>query len=153
MPYEKTMDGSEPHFECNHLPIFPSLPLYFLASSPPPPSSHFHVINMASMGHRHTGIRFGDVGFDDEKAMVSNSTWCWFGIYALRLRLFPVEDKIAAYAQSKTANILSSNEIARQAKESNLNVLAFFVHPGSMYLYCLDVVNRILTILGRNLFW
>ena len=151
VPYEKTVDGFEPHFGCNHLAHFLFTALVFprivAASSPSSPS---RVINVSSRGHRFTAIRFDDIGFDDGKAYGENPTPCLLRIFILRLRLFPMEDKVLAYSQSKTANILFSNEIARQAKEKDLNVLAYSLHPGGMYLlllFYLGMVNRILTTL------
>jgi NAD(P)-dependent dehydrogenase (short-subunit alcohol dehydrogenase family) len=68
-PYKKTVDGFEPHFGCNHLAHFLFTALIFpriVASSSP--SSPSRVINVSSMGHRRSDIRFDDVGFDDGKA-------------------------------------------------------------------------------------
>lgn len=108
-PYATTEDGFESQFGTNHLGHFLFTALIFpriiAASSITDPA---RVVNVSSRGHHRSPIRFDDYNFSDGKTY----------------------DKWAAYGQGKTANILCSNEIARRAKEKNVNVIAYSLHPG-----------------------
>lgn len=66
------------------------------------------IVSISSRGHHLSGIRFDDLDFSDGNK------------YA----------KFESYGQSKTANILFANEIARRARENAVPVVAYSVHPG-----------------------
>lgn len=107
-PQGTTVDGFETQFGTNHLAhflLFQLLKLTLLASSTP--SFHSRVVAVSSSGHRASGVRFGDYGF--EKA--EYSPW-------------------AAYGQSKTANIYMANEIERRYGKRGLHGLS--LHPGGI---------------------
>uniref|UniRef100_A0A0A9DD26 Uncharacterized protein n=1 Tax=Arundo donax TaxID=35708 RepID=A0A0A9DD26_ARUDO len=69
------------------------------------------IVNVSSEGHRFAyreGIRFEKI--NDES----------------------VYNSIGAYGQSKLANILHANELARRFKEEGINMTANSLHPGSI---------------------
>ncbi|KDQ19220.1 hypothetical protein BOTBODRAFT_27801 [Botryobasidium botryosum FD-172 SS1] len=99
--YAITADGYEAQFGVNYLAHFLFTARIFpkLRESGSP-----RVVNISSGGHRYSPFRFDDPGFSGGEKY----------------------DRWAAYAQSKTANILFSVELARRG------VFAFSVHPGSV---------------------
>ena len=108
-PYGKTEDGFETQFGSNHLAhflftalIFPSLVAAGSAASPS------RVVNVSSGGHVCSDIRLDDYNFSDGAKYT----------------------EMEGYGQSKTANILFANEIARRSKEKGVPVLGFSLHPG-----------------------
>lgn len=110
-PYAVTPDGFETQFGTNHLGHFLFTALIFnkivAASSPAFPS---RIISVSSGGHRRSDIRWDDLNFGNG---ASYDGWI-------------------AYGQSKTANILFANELARRCKERGVGVLAYSLHPGCM---------------------
>lgn len=113
VPYSKTVDGFESHMGVNHFGHFLFTALIFsrivAAGTKADPA---RIVNISSAGHRRTDIRFDDMDFSNGETY----------------------NKFLGYGQSKTANILFSNEIARRAKEREIPVVAYSVHPGGMYL-------------------
>jgi NAD(P)-dependent dehydrogenase (short-subunit alcohol dehydrogenase family) len=106
-PEGKTEDGFETQFGTNHLAHFYLFSLVkdtLIASSTP--SFHSRVVNVASVGHRHTPIHF------DNFMMVGN--------------YHPQN----AYGQSKTANIQMANQIERLYGSQGLHGLS--LHPGGI---------------------
>ncbi|KAI9281362.1 NAD-P-binding protein [Umbelopsis sp. AD052] len=104
-PYHTTKDGLEAQFGTNHIGpfLFTNLILpKILASTTGAP----RIINVSSLGHAFSPIRFDDPFFDNGKAY----------------------HKFAAYGQSKTANILFALELAKRYKSQGL--VAFSLHPG-----------------------
>ncbi|KAF8321577.1 hypothetical protein DL93DRAFT_2072318 [Clavulina sp. PMI_390] len=110
VPFSKTVDGHESHMGINHFApfLFTALVFPVLARSGTP-SSPARIVNITSGAHRLTAIRFDDINFQDGKEYVP-----WQG-----------------YGQSKTANILFANELARRSKEKSVSVVAYSLHPGS----------------------
>ena len=108
-PYGHTEDGFESQFGANHLAHFLFTALIYprirAASTSEFPS---RIVNVSSRGHQRSDFRFDDYDFEGGK----------------------VYDPFVSYGQSKTANILFSNELARRSKE----VLAFSLHPGGLLL-------------------
>jgi NAD(P)-dependent dehydrogenase (short-subunit alcohol dehydrogenase family) len=100
-PRQVTVDGFERQFATNHLGHFAltGLLLPSLMTAPAP-----RVVTVASIAHKG-----GRIDFNDLQGERSYSPW-------------------GAYNQSKLANILFSNELARRAEGSKLTSLA--VHPG-----------------------
>ncbi|KAF8310576.1 NAD(P)-binding protein [Clavulina sp. PMI_390] len=112
VPYSKTVDGFESHMGINHFApfVFTSL-LYPLLARSGTASSPSRIVNVSSFGHRRSPMRFDDLGFQDGKTYD-----CWLG-----------------YGQSKTANILFTNELAKRTKEKEQNVVAYSLHPGFIF--------------------
>jgi NAD(P)-dependent dehydrogenase (short-subunit alcohol dehydrogenase family) len=102
-PYATTSSGLELQFGSNHIGhfLFTNLIMGSLVASP-----HARIVNVASDGHRFSGIRFDDANFQDGK----------------------VYDQWEAYGQSKTANILFSKGLA--VRLGKRGVRAYSLHPG-----------------------
>ncbi|KAF8323302.1 NAD(P)-binding protein [Clavulina sp. PMI_390] len=112
VPYSKTVDGLESHMAINHFgPFLFTMLLFPLLARSGTPSFPARIVNVSSAGYRMSPIRFDDLEFQDGK----------------------VYDRWGAYAQSKTANILTANELARRSKEKGLNVVAYSLHPGNIF--------------------
>jgi NAD(P)-dependent dehydrogenase (short-subunit alcohol dehydrogenase family) len=104
---ELTVDGHEMQFGTNHLGHFLLFQLVkpaLLASSTPAFNSR--VVNLTSVGHRPSGIHFGNYNLDGEY------------------------DRWVSYGQAKTANIYMTNSIERHYGGQGLHGLA--VHPGGI---------------------
>ncbi len=109
-PFEHTVEGFELQFGTNHLGHFLLTNLLtpaLLAGAPA------RVVNLSSGGHRSSDILWDDPNFEHHPY-----------------------DKMTAYGQSKTANILFSVELDRRLADRGVH--AYAVHPG-----------RINTELGR----
>lgn len=109
-PQGKTTDGFETQFgicHIGHFLLFQLLKPALLAGTSP--SFHSRVVVVASSGHRHSGIRFQDINFDEP------------GSY----------DPYLAYGQAKTANIYMANEIERRYGSKGLHALS--LHPGAIW--------------------
>ncbi|KAH1206922.1 Short-chain dehydrogenase TIC 32, chloroplastic [Glycine max] len=82
------------------------------------------IVNVSSIGYRftyHEGILFDKI--NDQS---SYNNWC-------------------AYGQSKLANILHANELARRLKEDGIDITANSVHPGGTRSTNIHIHNRLLT--------
>lgn len=107
-PKGTTTDGFETQFGINHLAhflLFQLLKPTLLASSTP--AFHSRVVAVSSSGHRGSGVKFDDYGFETTEY----SPW-------------------AGYGQSKTANIYMANEIERRYGPRGLHALS--LHPGGI---------------------
>ncbi|KAF3940022.1 hypothetical protein ABW19_dt0205750 [Dactylella cylindrospora] len=104
-PYGKTADGFEQQFGINHLSHFLLTNLLLKAGKI---SNGGRIVNVTSLGHRRSGIRWDDIGFQDGA----------------------VYDKLAAYGQSKAANVLFSIALADKLKAQGIT--AYSCHPGSI---------------------
>lgn len=104
-PFSKTVDGYEMHFGTNHLGHF----LFTLLLLPKIiQSRHSRVILVSSMVHYGGVIDFGDLNYTSKP----------YG-------------GLAAYKQSKLANVLFAKELARRLQERNINnVNTYSLHPG-----------------------
>ncbi|KAF4629071.1 hypothetical protein G7Y89_g9074 [Cudoniella acicularis] len=106
-PEGRTKDGFETQFGTNHLShflFFNLLKATLLASSTPDFNSR--AVLLTSTAHRWGEVNFDNLNFD--------------GVY----------DPTVAYAQSKTANLWTANEIDRRYGAKGLH--AFAVHPGGI---------------------
>ncbi|PYI09728.1 NAD(P)-binding protein [Aspergillus sclerotiicarbonarius CBS 121057] len=106
-PEGRTADGFETQFGTNHLAhflLFRLLRTVLLASSTP--AFHSRVVILSSGSHR-----FGQVNFENLTWEGEYNTWM-------------------AYAQSKTANIWTANEIERRYGSQGLHAVS--VHPGTI---------------------
>ena len=106
-PYSLTEDGFELQMATNHYAhfvLFHELKSLLLkGASPEHPS---RVVNLTSLAHRFSGIRFDDMAFS------GGSTY----------------SKWISYGQSKTANIYMANSINRRF--GSQNIVGLSVHPG-----------------------
>jgi NAD(P)-dependent dehydrogenase (short-subunit alcohol dehydrogenase family) len=112
-----TADGFETQFGTNHLAHFLLIQLLLptlLRSSSPEYESR--VVILTSLAHRHGGINFSNLSFEGEY-----HPW-------------------AAYAQSKTANLYTANELERRYKKQGLHALA--VHPGLIQTGLMQFVDE-----------
>ncbi|XP_074566446.1 short-chain dehydrogenase TIC 32 B, chloroplastic-like [Curcuma longa] len=110
-PFKLSEDGIEMQFATNHVGHFllTNLLLPKIKSTADKTGIEGRVVNLSSAAHLTTyrgGIRFNKI---NDKAAYN--------------------DKLA-YGQSKLANILHANELARRLKEEGANVTANSVHPG-----------------------
>ncbi|KAI0440510.1 hypothetical protein F4803DRAFT_526986 [Xylaria telfairii] len=106
-PEGRTKDGFEIHFGTNHLShflLFNLLRPALLAGATPEKSSR--AVILSSLGHRFGGVNFDNVNFE--------------GTY----------EPMAAYSQSKTANLWTANEIERRYSSQGLH--AWSIQPGSV---------------------
>ena len=101
-PFEHTVDGYELQFGTNHLGHFLLTNLLVPALIAGAPS---RVVNLSSGGHRSSDILWDDPNFEHQPY-----------------------DKMTAYGQSKTANILFSVELDRRLGDRGVHANA--VHPG-----------------------
>ncbi|XP_074561045.1 short-chain dehydrogenase TIC 32 B, chloroplastic-like [Curcuma longa] len=110
-PFQLSEDGIEMQFATNHIGHFllTNLLLEKLKSTAQKTGTEGRIVNLSSAAHMTTyrgGIRFDKLN--------DKSTY---------------NDKMA-YGQSKLANILHANELAKRLKEEGANVTANSVHPG-----------------------
>ncbi|VAI00552.1 unnamed protein product [Triticum turgidum subsp. durum] len=89
------------------------------------------IVNVSSEGHRFAykeGIRFAKLNDEEEYST------------------------IAAYGQSKLANILHANELARRFKEEGVNITANSLHPGAIITNLLrhhSIIDALHRTLGK----
>ncbi len=117
-PKETTKDGFELQFGTNHLGHFAFTGL-LLDSLLPVPGSR--VVTISSLGHR----LLADIHFDDLQ---------WERRYS----------RIAAYGQSKLANLLFTYELQRRLEQAKKDTIAVAAHPGGSYT---ELARNIPTIL------
>ena len=99
-PLFRTVDGFESQFGTNHLGHFALTNLLL-------PQVRERIVTVSSIAHR-----FGTIDFDD-----------------LQWRRRPYRP-MAAYGQSKLANLLFTNELQRRLSEHSSSVIATAAHPG-----------------------
>lgn len=110
-PFQLSEDGIEMQFATNHIGHFllTNLLLENMKKTARSTGIEGRIVNLTSIAHLNTykeGIRFE--GINDQE------------IY---------NDKLA-YGQSKLANLLHANELARRLKEEGVNITVNSVHPG-----------------------
>jgi len=101
-PYGHTPEGCELHFGTNHVGHFLLTNLLVPALLADPPA---RIVNLSSGGHHASGIIWDDPNFEQHDY-----------------------DKMTAYGQSKTANVLFSVELDRLLAAQGVH--AYSVHPG-----------------------
>ena len=101
-PFERTAEGFEMQFGTNHVGHFLLTNLLVPMLLADPPS---RVVNLSSGGHRGSDIVWDDPNFERREY-----------------------DKMSAYGQSKTANILFAVELDRRLADRGVH--AYAVHPG-----------------------
>ncbi|XP_074581553.1 short-chain dehydrogenase TIC 32 B, chloroplastic-like [Curcuma longa] len=110
-PYTLSEDGIEMQFATNHLGHFllTDLLLEKMKSTAKSTGIEGRIVNVSSLAHSHTypeGIRFDKINDTDT-----------------------YNDKFA-YGQSKLANVLHANELARRLQAEGANITVNSLHPG-----------------------
>ncbi|XP_050225164.1 short-chain dehydrogenase TIC 32, chloroplastic-like isoform X2 [Mercurialis annua] len=131
-PFMLSKDNIELQFATNHIGHFllTSLLLDTMKKTSRASNKEGRIVNVSSEAHRYPyeeGIRFDKI--NDQTG---------YGSYR-------------AYGQSKLANVLHANELARQLKEDGVNITANSLHPGviSTNLFRhMGVVNGIVDKIG-----
>ncbi|KAK3132606.1 hypothetical protein QOZ80_6AG0525090 [Eleusine coracana subsp. coracana] len=131
IPFALSKDGIEMQFATNHVGHFllTHLVLDTMKKTSHESNVEGRIVNVSSEGHKlayREGIHFEKI--NDET----------------------VYSSIRAYGQSKLANTLHANELARRFKEESVNITANSLHPGAIitnllrYHSILDVIHRTL---------
>ncbi|XP_065862943.1 short-chain dehydrogenase TIC 32, chloroplastic-like [Euphorbia lathyris] len=112
-PFTLSQDNIEIQFATNHLGHFllTDLLLETMKNTARESNQEGRIVNVSSEAHRHgyrEGIRFDKI--NDQSGY----------------------SKYIAYGQSKLANILHANELARRLKEDGVNITANSLHPGAI---------------------
>ncbi|CAN0841240.1 Short-chain dehydrogenase TIC 32, chloroplastic [Linum grandiflorum] len=132
-PYMLSTDSIEMHFATNHVGHFlmTHLLLDTMKATARDSNLEGRIVNLSSEIHRFTykqGLRFDKINNEA-------------GYNTMR-----------AYGQSKLANILHANELARRFKEEGVNITANSLHPGlipTKVLRHTGVINAIINTFGR----
>jgi NAD(P)-dependent dehydrogenase (short-subunit alcohol dehydrogenase family) len=132
-------DGIESHFAVNHLGpfLFTNLVMpKILAASRNSRSGATRIINLSSEGHMFSGVRFSDINFTLTPAEVPEIERP--NIKAMHSMIpnaytTPGEtyNGMAAYGQSKTANVLFSIGLNKRLYEEH-GILSLALHPGAV---------------------
>ena len=130
-PFSLSKDGIELQFATNHVGHFllTHLLLETMKKTSRESNVEGRIVNVSSEGHRFAyreGIRFAKINDESEY------------------------NSIGAYGQSKLANILHANELARRFKDEGVNITANSLHPGSIITNLLRH-HSILDVLHRTL--
>ena len=135
-------DGIELQFATNHLGpfLFTNLimPKLLAAASSNLGNGATRIVNVSSFGHKFSPVRFSDISFDkpssqlpaselENRALVQKLGLKDFEVPDLNA---PAYDPMAAYGQSKTANILYSLALSRRLVPRGIR--CFALHPGSI---------------------
>ncbi|KAF8993883.1 hypothetical protein BDQ17DRAFT_1367651 [Cyathus striatus] len=114
VPYKK-VGGYESQFYCNHLShfLFTHLILSHIASPG-------RIINVSSIGHRYTKVRFDDINFKDGEDY----------------------DKFHGYGQSKAANILFSIGLTKRFSKTK-GIQSYSLHPGLIITGIMDHLDMV----------
>ncbi|XP_058769815.1 short-chain dehydrogenase TIC 32, chloroplastic-like isoform X1 [Vicia villosa] len=132
-PFMLSKDNIEQQFATNHLGHFllTHLLLDTMKKTAHESNKEGRIVNVSSEAHRFAyseGIRFGKI---NEQSSYSN----W-----------------RAYGQSKLANILHANELAKRLKDDGVNITANSLHPGAivtkLYRHT-SAINGIVNAVGR----
>lgn len=104
VPFARTVDGFEMQLGTNHFGHFvltdALLPSLMAAPAP-------RVVSLASIAHRRGSVDLDDLNYERREY-----------------------DRMAAYAQSKLANLLFSGELARRSERAGGRLTAVAAHPG-----------------------
>ncbi|XP_057510303.1 short-chain dehydrogenase TIC 32, chloroplastic-like [Actinidia eriantha] len=133
-PFMLTQDNIELQFGTNHIGHFllTNLLLETMKSTALESQKEGRIVNLSSEGHRFVrkGIRFDKI--NDESSY----------------------NAIYAYGQSKLANVLHANELARRLKEEGVEITANSLHPGAIATNLLrhySFINGLLNVVGKYL--
>ncbi|WCJ32759.1 NAD(P)-binding Rossmann-fold superfamily protein [Euphorbia peplus] len=111
LPFSLSQDNIELHFATNHLGHFllTDLLLETMKNTSRETNKEGRIVNVASVGHNSAypeGIRFDRI--NDQSGYTP----------------------FRGYGQSKLANILHANELARRLKEEGVDIMVNSIHPG-----------------------
>jgi NAD(P)-dependent dehydrogenase (short-subunit alcohol dehydrogenase family) len=156
---QHTAEGIEAQFGSNHIGHFLLTNLLMpqlLAAAKSNPSGATRVVNLTSLGHRLSPVRFHDYNFEgkeipDEEKPPANLPSMFHGTDGQ-----PYNGYIA-YGQGKTANILFSVGLNERMREKG--IVSYAVHPGCEFYFSeyvlikidADVIPAIWTGLSRDL--
>lgn len=118
-PLSRTADGFESQFGTNHLGHFALTNLLL-------PRIRGRVVTVSSNGHRVGSIDFADLNWERRRYRA-----------------------VAAYGQSKLANLLFTAELQRRLTEVGSPVLAMAAHPGTAATNLLKVETPVLSSLAK----
>lgn len=132
-PFTLSKDNIELQFATNHLGHFllTNLLLETMKKTAHESKKEGRILNVSSRRHKFSypeGIRFEKI--NDQTGYSS----------------------LAAYGQSKLANVLHSNELARHLKEEKLNITVNALHPGAIATNLfrhIGLLNGIMNIVGK----
>lgn len=132
-PFHLSKDNIELQFATNHLGHFhlTNLLLDTMKKTVNGSKREGRIVNVSSEAHRfayNEGIRFDKINDESEY------------------------NRLQAYGQSKLANILHANELARKLKDDGFNITANSLHPGSITTNLLrhhSLVNGVIHSLGK----
>ena len=131
---ERTLNdaGVEMHFATNHIGhfLFTNLimPKLIAAARLTPIPTSTRIVNVASIAHLYGPVRFSDINFDKPKEEIPQDEW---PNYELAADWGPIEGRyipMAAYAQSKSANILFTVALNQRLQPQSIQSLA--INPG-----------------------
>lgn len=133
IPFELSEDGIELQFATNYLGLFllTNLLVENMKKTARDSKIEGRIVNVSSIVHRLTYR--GGVRFDKINDQIGYNTF-------------------AAYGQSKLANILHANELARRFKEEGVDITANSLHPGAIVTNILRnmwFIKILLRTLGR----
>lgn len=109
-PYSKTVDGLESQFGVNHVShfLFTNLIMPKLLEAAKA-TGEARIVNLTSMAHQFSDIRWDDLTFDDGKTY----------------------DRWLAYGQSKTANVVFTRALVEKFASRGIKSLS--LHPGGKH--------------------
>lgn len=134
VPPERTLteDGLEVQFGTNHIGhfLFTNLILEKLKSTTTKSDNQTRIVNVSSLAYLSSPVRFSDYNWDGVSVPEDEAPdWSTLNL------LFPDQTKtsgyngVAAYAQSKTANILFTVALNKRLSGKN-GIQSFAIHPG-----------------------
>ncbi|CAB4301883.1 unnamed protein product [Prunus armeniaca] len=135
-PFMLSKDNIELQFATNHVGHFllTNLLLDTMKKTARKSSKEGRIVNVSSEAHRYPyreGIRF-------DKLTTHQGGWKY--------------SSFAAYGQSKLANILHANELAKRLKEDGADITANSLHPGAIVTNLFrhnSTINGLVNLLGR----
>lgn len=104
VPYGSTVDGYEKQIGVNHFGHFYLTHLVFDLIN----KKTGRIVNVSSLAHKYGKIDFNSFKYDENIKY----------------------NKMKAYAQSKLANMLFTNKLARLLEKKNSHIIALSAHPG-----------------------
>ncbi|CAN6705753.1 unnamed protein product [Malus baccata var. baccata] len=132
-PFTLSKDKIELQFATNHVGHFllTNLLLDTMKKTARKSSKEGRIVNVSSEGHRYPypeGIRFDKI--NDQQG---------YSIFR-------------AYFQSKLANILHANDLARRLKEEGADITANSLHPGAIVTNGVARISGFVNVIGRGVF-
>ncbi|KAG6390206.1 hypothetical protein SASPL_151688 [Salvia splendens] len=110
------------------------------------------IINVSSRRHKfpyNEGIRFDKINDESGYALKQQKSI----LYIYCKSVFLGTNSLSAYGQSKLANVLHANELARRLKEENVQITANSLHPGAIATNLFrhySFLNGLVAALGKH---